>query len=90
MKTTVDLPLLDSQNFPNIMHHIFGQTPHRPILLSSSQPQQAVWFYGMHPKSSLASWVIRTPTFGTTMPKKSKSNSTYMEARSFPLLAAVS
>ena len=40
-------------------------------------------------KSLLGSWVIWTPTFGTTMPKKSKSSSTYMEMGSFPLLAAV-
>ena len=41
-------------------------------------------------KSSLGSSVIRTPTFGTTMPRKPKSYSTYMEMGSFPLLAAVS
>ena len=41
-------------------------------------------------KTSLGFWVIRTPTFGTTMPKKSKSNSTYLEMGSFPLSAAVS
>ena len=32
----------------------------------------------------------KNPYFGTTMPKKSKSNSTYMEMGSFLLLAAVS
>ena len=30
----------------------------------------------------------QNPTFGKTMPRKSKSNSTYMEMESFPLLAA--
>ena len=32
----------------------------------------------------------QNPHFGTTMPRKSKCNSTYMEMGSFPLLAAVS
>ena len=34
-------------------------------------------------QGSLGSWVLRTPAFGTTIPKNSKSNSTYMDTGAF-------
>ena len=85
VKTAMEWFPLDNQNFQILESHFCRQKHHKQVLLI---PWSLVSFLFVH--ISLGSWMITTPHSRSAIPKRSRSNLTYIYMGSFPSLSEIS